>query len=81
MTTKFTYEEAYAELQQIVSDIESGDVNVDQLSEKIARATALIDTCKAKLSATEAEVEELLKKLQPEEEEDLDVEESSADEE
>lgn len=66
MENKYTYEDAFAELQQIVGDIESGEINVDELSEKITRASDLIVICKAKLTATEEEVEKLLAKLHEE---------------
>ena len=77
MSTNYTYIDAFNELQQIVSDIESGDVNVDELAEKIKRASELIAICKAKLTASEEEVEKLLAKLQVAEE----IGESTTDEE
>lgn len=64
MDSTYTYQQAFEELQNIVSDIESGQTNVDELSEKIHRASQLIAICKAKLGASEAEVEKLLHKLQ-----------------
>lgn len=47
----------------IVSEIESGQTNVDELSEKIHRAAQLIALCRAKLTASEEEVENLLAQL------------------
>lgn len=70
MSTTYTYEEAYQELQLIVSDIETGQTNIDDLTEKLQRAASLIAICKAKLSASEEEVEKLLLKLTQEEEEE-----------
>ncbi|GAA4134699.1 hypothetical protein GCM10022216_08010 [Sphingobacterium kyonggiense] len=66
MENNYTYKDAFDELQEIVSDIESGDVAVDELTEKISRATLLLGICKAKLTASEEEVEKLLKKLEKE---------------
>lgn len=66
MTNKYTYKDAFEELQAIVSDIESGDIAVDELTEKINRASELLSICKAKLTASEAEVEKLLQKLENE---------------
>lgn len=66
MENKYTYKEAFEELQQIVESIESGDIAVDELTEKINRASALLSICKAKLTASEAEVEKLLHKLEKE---------------
>ncbi|PVH25859.1 exodeoxyribonuclease VII small subunit [Sphingobacterium corticibacter] len=63
MENNYTYEEAYAELQQIVVDMESGEIDIDSLSEKIQRASDLIAVCKAKLTRSEEEVQQLLAKL------------------
>lgn len=63
MTDKLTYTEAFQELQLIVSQIETGETSVDELTEKIRRASSLISICKAKLSDSEEEVEKLLAKL------------------
>ncbi|MFP4692125.1 MAG: exodeoxyribonuclease VII small subunit, partial [Bacteroidales bacterium] len=49
MTDKPTYTEAFRELQDIVTDIEEGQIDVDVLSEKVKRATELIRICKEKL--------------------------------
>lgn len=59
-----TYESAYKELQQIVKEIESGNIGVDELSEKVRRAGELIGFCKEKLFRTEQEVNDVLKKLE-----------------
>jgi Exonuclease VII small subunit len=63
MSEKYTYTDAFEELQTIVSDIERGDISVDQLSAKVKRAMQLIAICKAKLTATEEEVNQLLTSL------------------
>lgn len=59
-----TYQQAFGELQQIVSDLEEGEVNVDELSEKVKRATKLIAVCKSKLTETEEDVNKILKELE-----------------
>jgi exodeoxyribonuclease VII small subunit len=58
-----TYSEAFEELQTIVREIEEGEISVDQLSEKVKRAAALIAICREKLSATEEDVSQILKDL------------------
>ncbi len=63
MSDKLTYQSAFEELQQIVSDLEEGEVNVDELSEKVKRATLLITICKSKLSETEEDVNKILEEL------------------
>jgi exodeoxyribonuclease VII small subunit len=57
------YTEAFEELQQIVTEIEQGEISVDELSEKVKRAALLIKICKAKLSTTEEDVNVILKEL------------------
>ncbi|UIR55668.1 exodeoxyribonuclease VII small subunit [Sphingobacterium sp. SRCM116780] len=71
MENNYTYTEAFRELEQIVQDIESGNTNIDILTEKIKRASLLIQICRAQLTSTEEEVNQLLQNLapiQPEEE-------------
>jgi exodeoxyribonuclease VII small subunit len=57
------YKEAFEELQQIVSEIEEGQISVDELSEKVKRAALLIRICKQKLSSTEEDVNKILREL------------------
>ncbi|WP_163517964.1 exodeoxyribonuclease VII small subunit [Gelidibacter japonicus] len=58
------YTEAFTELQQIVEDIEQGEISVDELSEKVKRAALLIKICKTKLTTTEEDVNKILKELE-----------------
>jgi exodeoxyribonuclease VII small subunit len=64
MKEKPDYTEAFEELQEIVSQIEEGNISVDQLSAKVKRAALLIRICKDKLSSTEGDVEKILKELE-----------------
>jgi len=57
MTTNLTYNKALGELEKIVKQIESEEIQLDALSEKIKRATELIEFCKTKLRTTEEEFE------------------------
>lgn len=63
MNNKPSYQEAFEELQQIVTEIEEGEIQVDELSEKVKRAAFLIKICKTKLTATEEDVSKILKDL------------------
>lgn len=63
MNEPITYTEAFEELQHIVREIEDGQISVDQLSDKVKRATVLIKICKSKLSATEEDVDKILRDL------------------
>lgn len=64
MNEKPTYTEAFEELQSIVSEIEEGQISVDELSAKVKRAAFLIKICKNKLSSTEEDVNKILKELE-----------------
>jgi exodeoxyribonuclease VII small subunit len=64
MNEKPNYVEAFQELQKIVAEIESGLISVDELSEKVRRATDLIRICKMKLSSTEDDVNKILKDIE-----------------
>lgn len=63
MNDQPNYTEAFEELKQIVAEIEDGNISIDQLSEKVKRASMLIKICKAKLSSTEEDVNQILKEL------------------
>ncbi len=67
MNKEPNYTEAYTELQQIVSEIESGEISVDLLAERVKRAVQLIRICKRKLTSTEEDVNHILKELEDEE--------------
>lgn len=56
-----TYESAFAELQQIVRDLQDEAVGIDELTAKIARAAELIRFCREKLRLTEEEMTHLTK--------------------
>lgn len=63
MNEELNYTDAFAELQEIVSEIENGEISVDVLAEKVKRAAVLISVCKAKLTTTEEDVRKILKEL------------------
>ncbi|MCE5178487.1 MAG: exodeoxyribonuclease VII small subunit [Porphyromonadaceae bacterium] len=57
---KLTYNSAKKELETIVLAIESGEMDVDLLTEKVKRASQLIAFCKEKLTKTEKELQKIL---------------------
>ena len=63
MADQLNYSEAFEELQRIVTEIEHGEISVDELSQKVKRATELIKICKTKLTTTEEDVNKILKDL------------------
>ncbi|MCX8082744.1 MAG: exodeoxyribonuclease VII small subunit [bacterium] len=65
---KLTYKKAISELEEIVREIENEEIDVDNLLDKVKRASFLIKYCKAKLRDTEAEVKEVLSSLEEDKE-------------
>lgn len=57
------YTQAIEELEAIVEEIENAEINVDELSERVKRASELIRFCRKTLYDTEAEVDNILKDL------------------
>lgn len=55
-----TYAQALERLDKIVAQIDSNQLDIDQLADKIKEANRLIAFCTAKLTKAEAEVEKLL---------------------
>ena len=64
MNDTIKYSEAFEELQRIVAEIETGQISVDELSQKVKRAAELIRICKLKLTTTEEDVTKILKDLE-----------------
>jgi exodeoxyribonuclease VII small subunit len=64
MEEELNYTNAFEELQVIDTEIEQGEISVDELSEKVKRATALIKFSKLKLTTTEEDVNAILKELE-----------------
>lgn len=58
-----TYSKAKQELEEIVLAIESGELDVDALTEKVKRASELIAFCKEKLTKTDTELQKILDKI------------------
>ena len=54
------YEEAIKNLESIVSMMESGKLDLDQLEEKLKEAQQLIKLCRDKLTNTDEEISKLL---------------------
>lgn len=50
------YEEALSELEHIVREMESGQVNIDELSERLGRAKQLIALCRQRLLTAEQDI-------------------------
>ena len=53
------YEAAFAELQEIVRKMESGQFDIDELAAQLKTAQRLIKFCKDTLAKTEAEIRKI----------------------
>ncbi|MDX5365707.1 MAG: exodeoxyribonuclease VII small subunit, partial [Alphaproteobacteria bacterium] len=56
---KLSFEEALAQLEKIVSQLESGNAELENSIELYERGTALKAHCEARLKAAEAKVEKI----------------------
>lgn len=59
-TKKETYEQAVAKLEQIVSQMENGELDIDRLGAKLKEAQELVAFCRKKLYQVDEEVKKLL---------------------
>lgn len=66
MTIKKTvsYNEAMAEVEEILEKIENEELDVDDLAEKVKRVSVLLKICKDKLLKTNEQVEQILKEME-----------------
>lgn len=63
---KQTYEQAISRLQEIVSQIDSSEIGIDQLADKLKEANKLIEQCEQMIAKTENEVSKLIDKRKEE---------------
>lgn len=61
---ELTYEDALEQLEQILRSMQSDQCDIDKLASMTKRATELLAACRAKLTATEAELREILSKIE-----------------
>lgn len=67
MTKKqISYSEAVLEIEDILQQIENGELDIDILSEKVKRVSYLLKHCKKKLTQTETEVQKILDDIETE---------------
>lgn len=60
---KIKYEIAVAELEEIVTAMESGKMNLDELTTKLQEAKKLIAFCKERLEKTDEEIKKILNEV------------------
>ncbi len=61
--TPESYKKALAELDGLLQELESEDIDVDGLEAKVEKAATLLKYCKARLSDTEAKVKKVISSL------------------
>lgn len=59
-----TYGEAIDEIEEILEKIETGELDVDELTDKVKRVASLLSLCKKKLKTTEAEIQKVIEGLE-----------------
>ena len=61
---ELTYSGAMAELETILAELERDDVDIDHLTERVARAAALIEFCRTRIEAARVDVTRLVEDLE-----------------
>ena len=61
MPEDLKYNKAMTRLEEIIGKIESENIDVDELSERVKEAVNLIKTCKNKIEKAELEVKQVVK--------------------
>jgi exodeoxyribonuclease VII small subunit len=57
------YAEALNELDSILRELESSDVDVDRLADRVARAAELINLCRDRISTARIRIDEVIADL------------------
>ena len=60
---EFSFSEAVTEIDKILREIESGELDIDKLAGEVKRASELIRQCQKKLRTTEEEINNIFKEL------------------
>lgn len=65
MTTEeqIGYAEALAELENILSELEGDEVDVDTLAQHVQRASLLIEMCRERIGSARLRIEEVVAQL------------------
>lgn len=58
--TEISYKDAVKEIEEIISKIESGELNVDQLTDKVKRVSLLLEICRKKLKIVDEEISRII---------------------
>jgi len=61
--TPIAYTDALTELDEILRELESADVDVDHLADRVSRAAALITICRTKIANAQLQIDEVTAEL------------------
>lgn len=64
--SELSYSQATARLDEIIREIEEGEVDIDELSTRVKEAARLIRLCQDKIQAAKVDVEEIAEQLKHE---------------
>lgn len=62
---EFSYKKAIDEIESIMYKLENEEIDLDELSKNVKRASELIGNCKGKLRDTESEIDKIIEKIEP----------------
>jgi exodeoxyribonuclease VII small subunit len=54
-----SYEDAYAELESIIHQLESDAISIESLAEKVSRAAYLLNLCMEKMRSIESDIQKI----------------------
>ena len=58
--SEISYSLALEELQEILAELESDQVDIDELAKKVERANELLQQCQKQLTSTQMQVEKII---------------------
>jgi exodeoxyribonuclease VII small subunit len=65
MKKVLNYNEAYKKLEQLVENLEEGDIQLEQLAATVKQANELIEICETKLRKIDGDVKDAITNLKP----------------
>ena len=60
---EITYSLALEELQEIINDLESDQIDIDELAKKVERANELLQQCQKRLTSTQMQFVKIIESL------------------
>jgi exodeoxyribonuclease VII small subunit len=58
------YGEAVAELESILAELESSEIDVDRLADRVRRAAGLIELCRTRIGAARLQIDGVVARLE-----------------